>query len=192
MLTKYTSLLVKLHGELTAPDFQQTHTPSIYRCLAISKAIVPLEPQCRAVAPRSPGVSGSQRFRWELELEQPCCWHCNAAPMQSSWQRDIDSMVHLLSFKQRSHCRAGCAQRGWLDLGLELELCLVFVPGLGHVLECHSPCAGDAELSQGTRAHVCPHSARTGGSAQQNLVSGGCYFHSCLVTPSLIFDLLTE
>lgn len=54
MLTKYISLLVKLHGELTAPDFQQTHTPSIYRCLAISKAIVPLEPQCRAVAPRSP------------------------------------------------------------------------------------------------------------------------------------------
>lgn len=36
--------------------------------------------------------------------------------MQSSWQRDIDSMVHLLSFKQRSHCRAGSAcvcQRGW-------------------------------------------------------------------------------
>lgn len=48
------SPLVKLHAELTASDFQQIHTPSVCRCLAISKPIVPLKHQHRAVAPHSP------------------------------------------------------------------------------------------------------------------------------------------
>lgn len=142
---------------------------------------------------------GRGGFRWELELEQPCCWHCNAAPMQSSWQRDIDAMVQLLSFKQRSHCRAGSAcvypEHGWTRSWSWSEiLCPGLVPELGTRAGMepmvHSPCAEDAELSQGTEGTAVPSLWGLGAQHSKNLVPRGCSFHSCLVTPTPIFVLV--
>lgn len=116
------SLLVKLHSELTASDFQQTHIPCAYRCLAISKPIVPLQQQRRAVAPHSP------KCQWvTVHSGESWSWSSPAADTAMQLQCRAPGRGTLIQWYSccplsRGHI-AGlalpvCTQRGWAGPGI--------------------------------------------------------------------------
>lgn len=107
---------------------------------------------------------------------------------------DIDSMVQLLSFKQRSHCRAGsglCPERmAGPGARVRARCCACCLCQGWDGARGPFTCAEDAQLSQDTQPEGTGMPSPCKGSAQQNLLPRGCYFHCCLLTPPPIFDPL--